>query len=1110
MKKRILFAILCFSILSFMMVKNVSAATTTNQTWQGTKFTSNETLELGNAATVTLRKLTESELSSRGRNANFVIPNGVTVTLKGSGTFGRASDNLQSLIYVEQGGKLIIEGKSDAEPLIIDGKNVIANTPLIYSEGTVEMKYTVIQNGKNRSVDADGKPNGSGGGIRITSPGSLAMNHCIISRNTASVNGGGIYSTGKINILNSTISKNVAASTETGTPRVDAGRGGGFFLNGSGASGVFKNVIVEDNTVMYYGGGGQVSNGAEFTMEEGTVFRKNKAILHGAGALHLTGDAKFVMNGGSMEENFGQYVGGAIHSSYSCKLELNKGEIKNNISNGRGGGIHINTGGAITLNENIIISGNKVYKQSIGTSAKVDSTGDKISNVLYEGTDTDFGYGGGVLIDSGTCTVAGATIEDNFAEIGGGGIALTMLNMGEGGLDDYMVINFSMTAGKIINNQTNGNGAGVYIMTNKAEENLKKSFPVNAEKNYEWALEQIDKTNKHGFTADDIINGIPKAIVSGGTISNNTAQDNGGGLFLGEKTKFLINGGSLSNNSADDGAGAYIASGDAEINGGTMSENKASANGGAIYVSGTVTMTDGTIDSNEAAGNGGALYVSQGDFEMISGSITNNKATGSVSDGGGAYVIGGNIVIGVNGCSGEGDKHSVEAYRDKIHPLIVDNEAVNCGGGLAVMGNGNITMYCGKIINNKAINRGRGLNIYMQSGQFDYYSESADVGETTEPELVIVGGKLVDHELQSEGNGETTLNYYHCNKNEGDCDHEVDYPVKEAKATTDSYINLPDGEYYWDAAEGTRFFGWTFYGPNDEEAKANVRTKDDYKAMGLPIQVTDMTDGRQDNAVNMYALWAPVRSKITYVGSVIAGTYTSETLNLNSAPSHYSLNETSYDLAIPIPVKDGYTFLGWYIYQDLNQNANWGYEPLYKDNSSTAYDNLDFNALESSQFLSVNGDENFELSIDAMTFGDITLIAKFEPAYTDLEIKKDVTGSMNDNQSFLFQISGTPDDKKLDAINMTVVINGEGIATIKHLPVGSYTVTEVTTWSQQFTNVKVTHQSNTIESKKIDLLLNNPEVTERITFTNNRPIEKWLIGDCYCENWWNQNKVMKR
>lgn len=65
---------------------------------------------------------------------------------------------------------------------------------------------------------------------------------------------------------------------------------------------------------------------------------------------------------------------------------------------------------------------------------------------------------------------------------------------------------------------------------------------------------------------------------------------------------------------------------------------------------------------------------------------------------------------------------------------------------------------------------------------------------------------------------------------------------------------------------------------------------------------------------------------------------------------------------------------------------------------------------------------------------------------TTLTIRKEGWETIDENQSFLFDVTGP------DGYSKRVVINGNGSVTIKGLKIGStYTVTEVTGWSWRYT-----------------------------------------------------------
>jgi len=968
-------------------------------------LTGNATWTLSNNAVVTI-------------NAPITIPDGKTLTINGAGTFIRDVNYPGVLISPSNGGTLIIEGNSDTDRIIIDGNNVIANRPAIHAgSATVTMKYATVQNNKNRSVNDSGKPNASGGGIQINRDGSLTMDYCTVTKNTASVNGGGIFCQGSLNISNSVISYNVAGSTEfdgenVEGKKVNVGRGGGIYLNGAGANastveGTLSNVQVLNNAAVYYGGGVQVDNYGKLTINNNTAINNNIAILHGAAGVHVTSFATFIMDDGEISGNSAQTVGGAIHSSHGCTLQLNKGTISNNTANGRGAGVHLNTGCSITLNEGITISGNKVYNRPTGTHVTLDATGDNWSNVRYEGPCVNNGYGGGVMIDSGTCTVNGATVTGNYAEVGGGGIALVMLNItSEAALRDIEVVNFTMISGEIIGNTTAGNGAGVYMMSNKIKEGLLTYWGEEGSDRYNEGYGYLEKYNK-----TDYINKIPVATVLGGTINNNVATNNGGGLYLDENTEFHISGtGDISSNKAVDGAGVYIAKGTAYVEGGEIKSNAAQNAGGGIYVSGSVNMTGGSIDNNYAV-NGGGAYITGGNFSMISGSLSNNTVKSddqaaaearTEGYGGGVFVHGGNITIGVKDCDGTGTNHTTGDHTDKPHPQVLNNAAV-FGGGLAADG-GTINIYCGTIKTNNAMNNGAGTNIFMYDSNAEDEEEpvlnhlGGTVGETTNHGMVVIGGELT---VPIEGNI-ITINY-HGN------DEEQSLEIWISEAPESYYLNLPYCPMDWEATQNElanplTFVGWTYDMDGDQTVDPSVslefiRDKNDYKALGDPVEIRKEDWKKFESGgyyIDFYAVWAPMTNQVSY--AVDLKNYGSATDELDKAmtseqqgnnTASYAFSQSGQTITMTNPEIPGYTFLGWRLTPSTATISNWctkcetghagameneAVEYLLSGNTSGTATLAGYSYAYSGNTFTITTDRNF---------GDIKLTALFEEETVD-------------------------------------------------------------------------------------------------------------------------------
>lgn len=123
-----------------------------------------------------------------------------------------------------------------------------------------------------------------------------------------------------------------------------------------------------------------------------------------------------------------------------------------------------------------------------------------------------------------------------------------------------------------------------------------------------------------------------------------------------------------------------------------------------------------------------------------------------------------------------------------------------------------------------------------------------------------------------------------------------------------------------------------------------------------------------------------------------------------------------------------------------------------------------------------------DLGNNVMGYAAATYYAKFEYDVADLTITKSGAEDIDENQSFIFTVTGP------NNFSAKVVIQGNNSVTIKGLKVGTYTVTEDTDWSWRYTP-----QGG--DSQKITL--SSATKANTVTFTNKRSNGKWLGGDDY-------------
>ena len=161
---------------------------------------------------------------------------------------------------------------------------------------------------------------------------------------------------------------------------------------------------------------------------------------------------------------------------------------------------------------------------------------------------------------------------------------------------------------------------------------------------------------------------------------------------------------------------------------------------------------------------------------------------------------------------------------------------------------------------------------------------------------------------------------------------------------------------------------------------------------------------------------------------------------------------------------EGFKFVGWFKDEACNDDVD---EKWVKDNKLTPGKTENYGT-----------DEKPIMGYEAATY-----YAKFEYDVADLTIIKQGCEGIDENQSFIFNVTGP------DGYSTRVAINGNGSVTISGLKIGDYTVTEVTGWSWRYTP-SGSGQTITLQ----------PTEANVVTFANSRTGLKWLGGDAYNKN----------
>ena len=167
----------------------------------------------------------------------------------------------------------------------------------------------------------------------------------------------------------------------------------------------------------------------------------------------------------------------------------------------------------------------------------------------------------------------------------------------------------------------------------------------------------------------------------------------------------------------------------------------------------------------------------------------------------------------------------------------------------------------------------------------------------------------------------------------------------------------------------------------------------------------------------------------------------------------------------------GFKFVGWFKDEACTETADASW--IGSDNKLTPGKTKNYGTEETT----------------AMGYEAATYYAKFEADVADLSITKQGYNEIDGKQSFIFTVTGP------EGFSKKIVIQGNGTVVLKGLKIGEYTVTEDTAWSWRYT------PKDGVATQKITLQPGQTnEVTNRVTFVNNRSNNKWLDGNAYCKN----------
>lgn len=461
-------------------------------------------------------------------------------------------------------GKVIINGNNVSGIFNIDDGNGAKDTPVTIS-GLALVNGNASDGGAIKSFESltvvnsiisGNTASNDGGGIYVQTNGKFTMTATTVTGNTAK-DGGGLYLevAGGISITNSTISGNTATS----------GKGGGAYISTNVSTNLTAKFLIKDTTIVgnrATGNGGGLylaPDGCDISVINSTI-TGNTAGGNGGGISMASGG--LLLKGGILSGNTADSGGGIFVQVRSGKTSTITGtKILNNTATvSSGGGIQFDGSNVATSTLNILkstIAGNRAITYGGGISARKGGTLNLTGDTLFANEAADYGGGvftSGLAASTVILNVTASTFTENTAGSGGGIFA-----GGEGAV--------TIAKSKLIaNHATNNVAGGAY---------LGSASPIT---------------------------------ITITLFSKNSTVSTGGGLYVNTSNTTLTGCTFTDNVSEGEGGGARIFSTNLAITKTLIRGNYAGTNGGGISINGTTaTISKSIITGNIAKDSSGGV-----------------------------------------------------------------------------------------------------------------------------------------------------------------------------------------------------------------------------------------------------------------------------------------------------------------------------------------------------------------------------------------------------------------------------------------------------------------------------------------------------------------------
>lgn len=473
---------------------------------------------------------------------------------------------------------------------------------------------------------------------------------------------------------------------------------------------------ISGNVVSDYGGGICNEGALELTggvIENNTTYSKVNNMVSGAGG-GIYSIKSFTLPVGVVIRNNTANSGGGVYLEYDWDAATEDVALLTFDGAEVSGNVATSGGGVVISHCNMIMKSGKISGNQAGDWGGKES----------------FGKGGGIDLsgsgetDRGVLTIIGGEISNNT-------VVSSYGSDGGGIYNHWGTVNMSggLVTGNSCAGESYSTGGGIYL-EERAVLNMSGGTISNNEANEGGGVAMYYYFDSYAYFSGNAIVTENTGYYGGGVL-NYGCGDEGGGVFIKENAKIY-------NNTANEGGGVWNY-GATTITGGYIYDNTAEYGGGVCNYDIT-TMSGGSVYGNSAYNGGGMYHEGSSDTDgklvMTGGSVYDNTAE---NHGAGLYFTTNGSPITLSNCS------------------IYNNTATKYGGGICSYRRNGLNINAGTRIYNNSGSHGGGVftstGLCTFNGEIKTNTASYGGGVYAGYNIDVIGGLIDDNTAKQKGGG---------------------------------------------------------------------------------------------------------------------------------------------------------------------------------------------------------------------------------------------------------------------------------------------------------------------------------------------------------------------